>query len=258
MDNTEKIELTLDIKLIQLVNSFQNTIALNNLLVKEKILRKLHMISSLRYYGFPIMNYPLETGNKIIDQLMAIDKTGDIVQYKEKTNNTNKLLGDILHNAYQYSGYNILLSNIPEFSITNENAELIQVDAEAIYDTLVMCASHFNQKGESMIEKVLQISGNSYLAKVKDFYVASDICKLLNNKMMVQQIIKVEFIEPIISSISDAINTIDTIDNISTTMINKSNSIYSRVLDNIIQFKNFIVNRFHNMIYHKLFGWFIW
>jgi hypothetical protein len=199
------MDIKLEIELIRLINSFQNTITLNNLLVKEKILRKLNMISNLRYYGFPIMNYPLETGNKIIDQLNAIDKTGDIVQYRDKTNNANKLLGDILHNAYQNSGYNILLSNIPQFGQTVNNQESILIDSEVIYDTL----EQYAVANVPIVESVVQISSDIYLAKVKDLNIAKQLCLLLNNKLIIQQIIKVEYIES-----SLIMNHIDDIDDI--------------------------------------------
>ena len=77
----------MDIELITLVNSFRNTIALNNLLIKEKITRKLEMIHTMRYYGFPIMNYPPATGKRIIDELRRIDKEGDIMKYYVNVNN---------------------------------------------------------------------------------------------------------------------------------------------------------------------------
>ena len=120
---------TMDIELITIVNNFRNTIALNNILIKDKILRKLEMIHTMRWYGFPLMNFPQSKNNKIIQELRRIDNEGDIVRYARASNNsdTNKLLGYILHNAYQTSGYNVILYNVPIHGTTIEG-NFIQLD----------------------------------------------------------------------------------------------------------------------------------
>ena len=182
----------MDIELITLVNSFRNTIALNNLLIKEKITRKLEMIHTMRYYGFPIMNYPPATGKRIIDELRRIDKEGDIMKYYNATNGprTNQLLGDILHNAYQASGYDILLFNAPIHGTTIEG-QYIQLDSEAIYDTLSRYAP-----AES-VKSVCQIAADKYLIKMNTPANARVLCNLLNDKILERRVIKVEYIEPL-------------------------------------------------------------
>lgn len=196
----------MDIELIALINSFRNTISLNNLLIKEKIIRKLEMINTMRYYGFPIMNFPPATSNKIINQLRSIDKEGDIVKYTNATNNTdtNKLLGEILHNAYRASGYNIILSNAPTHGTTVEG-DFIQLDCEAIYDTLAQYAP------SDSVQAICQIAFDTYLVKIDTSTNAKDLCNLLNEKLLEARIIKVEYIVPLPSDISytSDINDID-------------------------------------------------
>ena len=186
----------MDIELITLINSFKTTIALNNLLIKEKILRKLEMIHNMHSYGFPLMNYTQATNNKIIQELQHIDKEGDIVKYSRATNNsdTNKLLGDILHNAYQASGYNIILYNVPSHG-TTVCGNFIQLDCEAIYDTLVQYAI------ENTVKSVFQISADTYLIKMNSNDNAIELCNLLNEKLLEGKVIKVEYIEPLSNGI---------------------------------------------------------
>ena len=203
----------MDIELITLVNSFRNTIALNNLLVKEKILRKLDMIHTMRWYGFPLMNFPESKCNNIIQKLQRIDKMGDIVKYSQATNNsdTNKILGDILHNAYQTSGYDIILSNAPIYG-TTVSCDFIQLDSEAIYDTL----SQYAPVGA--VQSVMQIAGQSYLIKMKSKENARVLCDLLNKKLMGGRIIKVEYIEPLVYLKDGIESELDTINEIESDM----------------------------------------
>lgn len=187
---TFKNLMDMDIELITLVNSFRNTIALNNLLIKEKILRKLEMIHTMRWLGFPLMNFSESKNNKIIQELQRIDREGDIVKYLNATNNSdmNKILGDILHNAYQASGYNVILSNVPIHGNTIEG-NYILLDSEAIYDTLSQYA-----KTDS-VKSVFQIAADTYLIKIDSKVNALDICNLLNEKLLEGRIIKIEYIE---------------------------------------------------------------
>lgn len=180
----------MDVELLTLINNFKNTIALNNVLIKEKIIRKLDMIKVMQYYGFPIMNFPVATGNKIIDELRRVDKLGDIINYTVATNNTNKLLGSILHNSYQASGYNVILSNIPINGIT-ALGESINIDSEAIYETLCRYTD------AKSVLSICQISADTYLAKLDTNDNAQELCNLLNAKMLEGNIIKVEFIDSI-------------------------------------------------------------
>ena len=148
----------MDIELITLVNSFKDTIELNNLLIKNKILRKLEMIHRMREYGFPLMNFPQFKSNKIIQDLRRIDNEGNIVKYFSATNNsdTNKILGNILHNAYQASNYNIIIYNLPVYG-TTITGNFIQIDCEAIYDTF----TQYTLSGE--VKSVCQIAADTYL-----------------------------------------------------------------------------------------------
>jgi len=218
----------MDIELIKLVNSFQNTIALNNLLIKEKIIRKLEMIHTMWGYGFPLMNFSQQTNNKIMQELRRIDKEGDIVKYSRAANNTlltnalvlgntlltnalvlgntdtNKILGNILHNAYQASGYNMILANAPIQGTTIEG-DFIKLDCEAIYDTLTRYAPI------DAVITVCQISADTYLIKIDSKENAIELCNLLNEKLLEGRLIKVEYIEPLCNQIELVRNNVKSV-----------------------------------------------
>ena len=170
------------------------------------------MIHTMRMYGFPLMSFPQSKCNSIIQELQRIDKEGDIVKYSRTTNNsdTNKLLGSILHNAYQASGYDIILSNAPTHG-TTISGNFIQLDCEAIYDTLVQYTS------SDAVILVQQISADTYLIKMDSKANTNALCELLNEKHMENKIIKVEYIEPLllenqiglVSKTKDNLNDID-------------------------------------------------
>jgi hypothetical protein len=242
----------MDIELITLVNSFRNTIALNNLLIKEKIIRKLEMIHTMYWYGFPLMNYSQSTNNKILQELHRIDKEGDIVKYSRATNDTetNKLLGDILHNAYRGSGYNVVLSNAPINGTTIEG-DFIQLDSQAIYDTLIQYSP------ADAVISVCQISADTYLVKMASKENAVELCKLLNEKLLEGRIIKVEYIESLPDGIKlvrnkeqsgiigavdgiDGIDSIDSIDYIPQDFNVRKGNYFALFLDVIYGFLHYI------------------
>lgn len=232
----------MDIELITLVNSFRNTITLNNLLVKEKIIRKLEMIHTMQWYGFPLMNFPQSKSNKIMQELRRIDNEGDIVKYSHATNNsdTNKLLGNILHNAYQASGYNVILYNVPIYGTTIKG-NFIQLDSEAIYDTLTQYAPM------DEVKSVCQIAADTYLIKMDTNENGIELCHLLNEKLLEGRIIKIEYIAPLTNQIDLIKNNAQSIirsdieniyqDNPSnpSNPINPINSSNPIILDNILQ-----------------------
>ena len=175
----------MDEELMSLINNFNNTIILNKLLIKNKIQRKLNMIQTLKWFGFPLMNFPQSTGKKIIYKLQCIDKEGDLFKYSRATNNleTNELLGCILNNALQASGYNIILSRMPLYGTTVEGKKIL-LDCEVIYETLLQFTP-----AETVLS-ICKILNDTYLVKMDNKENAFILCELLNNKMIDKNIIK--------------------------------------------------------------------
>jgi hypothetical protein len=171
--------------LISIINSFNNTIEINNLLIKDKIRRKIDTIKNMKYYGFPIMNYNNIHSKSILEKLYNIDKKKNILVYSDEV---NKLLGNIVHNIFEYSKYQVLLSNVPEYSITREDSNFQLIDCYHIYDTMAYYVD------DNAVSNVFQVSNSSYLIQFVDDDVAKYICDLLHNNMIGSNVIRVEYI----------------------------------------------------------------
>ena len=174
-----------NLELIPIINSFNNTIEINNLLIKDKIRRKLDIIKNMKYYGFQTMNYNNIHCKSILEKLYNIDKKKNILVYSDEV---NKLLGNIVHNIYEYSKYQVLLSNVPEYTNTRENSNFQLINCEHIYDTMVYYVD------DNSVLNVFQVSNSSYLIQFVDDDIAIYICDLLHNNMICSNVIRLEYI----------------------------------------------------------------
>jgi hypothetical protein len=159
--------------------------------------------------GFSVINYDNIKSKYILDKLNEIDcmhhtnsvnSVNSINKYNKinyiYNEELNKILGDILHNIYQYSGYQVILSNVPNTlsesnklnESNNSSNSKIQIDCEHIYDTIV----HYI--GKSVIH-VFQLTDGTYLIQFANHISAKECCALLNNNMIGKNIITVEYIE---------------------------------------------------------------
>ena len=185
-DKNKNVYYDNNLKLMPILNSFNNAIEINNFLIKKKIRRKIDIIINMKYYGFPIMNYENNYCKSILEKLYNIDKNKKILVYSDEV---NKLLGNIVNNIFEYSGYQVLLFNVPEYSITREDDKLQKIDCENIYDTMIYYS------GDNTVLNVIQVSSSSYLIQFVDDKFAIYICDLLHNNMMGKNIIKVEYVK---------------------------------------------------------------
>jgi hypothetical protein len=196
VDNAAKdYAFTNSLELMYLINNFTNSIEINNLLIKHKIQRKLDIIKHMIKSGFRVINYDNITSKCILDKLNEIDS--NINSNSNSNSNSifneelNKILGKILHNIYEYSGYQVLLSNVPVslWPSSNSSNSSNKIDCESIYDTMI----HYI--GNKSVIHVAQVSANIYLIHFVNDTLAKECCALLNNNMIGKNIIKVEYIE---------------------------------------------------------------
>jgi len=180
-ENCEKLNI--------LIEKFNNAIDINTFLIKEKIKNKLEIIKQLRIFGFSMLNYDKETSKNIIDKWAKIDESNNIVLYND---NINKILGSIIHNIYEHSGYQVLISNVPEYGIVKNTNAYEKIDSTVIYDTITQFDSDSNT--DTKVLNVFQMSQASYLIKFNDNNFAKYICKLLNYMLIDKNIIKVDYI----------------------------------------------------------------
>ena len=180
-ENCEKLNI--------LIEKFNNAIDVNTFLIKEKIKNKLEIIKQLRIFGFSMLNYDKETSKNIIDKLTKIDESNNIALYND---NINKILGSIIHNIYEHSGYQVLISNVPEYGIVKNTNVYEKIDSTIIYDTITQFDS--DSDTDTKVLNVFQISQASYLIKFNDNDFAKYICKLLNYMLIDKNIIKVDYV----------------------------------------------------------------
>lgn len=251
-------------KLAHIMQELSYDISTNNKMIKEKIKRKISIIMHMKQNAFSIMNYDISTAENILGKLKNYYETKSFLIYNDEL---NKLLGGIIHNIYQYSGFQILLNNVPEYGILKYENILEKIDSQVIYDTL----AEFVDMKE--IISVFKVSTNSYIAKLADNDKAKQLCALLNDKLICSNIIKVEYIFNLSNNLISSkihnydINSIDDIapnNNSDVNLIciqNKSQNpqtyfsyiqlFITYLYNNIVNGVNFIINPFLNSNNYK-------
>ena len=214
--------------LLDIFKELQFIMINNNLIFKDKVLKKIDMIKLLANSNIDVLNYETNKKDNLFNILKSINNK--LINVKNKynlfNNKLNAIFGEIIHNAYISSGYHILISNMPNSALQlNDNKEYI-VNAESIYDTLLHYSgentnAYIDNNTVSLIE-VLQIDCDKYLAKFKDIENARAICNLINKMEVNKNLIRVEMLENL-SNFSD-INYFNTNENNSETSSNNSNS----------------------------------
>jgi hypothetical protein len=163
----------------------------NNLFIKDKIVKKIDLIKQLSTTTIDILNYNTHKKEGLFKYLNTITQKLSTTKknYNQLNNKLNIILGNIIHNAYLTSGYQVLLSNIPERADQLYNKTTIDIDAESIYDTIEVYT------GSDTVLSVIKINNNTYLAKLKDINDARYVCSIIHNMQIEKNIIKVEMLE---------------------------------------------------------------
>ena len=163
----------------------------NNLFIKDKIVKKIDLIKQLSTTTIDILNYNTHKKEGLFNYLNTITQKLSTTKknYNQLNNKLNIILGNIIHNAYLTSGYQVLLSNIPERADQLYNKTTINIDAESIYDTIEVYT------GSDTVLSVIKINNNTYLAKLKDINDARYVCSIIHNMQIEKNIIKVEMLE---------------------------------------------------------------
>lgn len=88
----------------------------------------------------------------------------------------------LINRGMKNAGANVLINNVPEFSIPKIGEQSEKITAEHIYDTIVEC-------GGSPVF-VLQVSRHAYIAYVKD---GQDIANIMHGNMLDDNMLEVRF-----------------------------------------------------------------
>jgi hypothetical protein len=222
----------INLKFINTLNNIQNKINIDILKIKTKIINKITTINYLYNCGFIILNYDYEYITTILNSLETLinlldttckhstaksitqNTTQSTIQSTTQSTNTkrtqilkhyetlNKVLGDVLHNIYATSGYQMLLTNIPIIGtcIGYPPDMKEKLTAIHIYDTIERIS------GINTINSVLQINDTTYLVKFINANDAIYTCELINKQIIETNIINAMYIMQI--------NYLEDIDNI--------------------------------------------
>ena len=210
--------------LINIFNDINIITINNNLIIKDKILKKIELIKVLSNNNIDVLNYNNEKIENLLNILQSINNKLMSVKKNHIKLNTqlNNILGSVIHNAYISSGYHVLLSNIPSLAKYRINNKINLVDSETIYDTIIHYIGNEannqsnNEPGDGSgnigFLKVIQIDTDKYLAKFRNINDAKLLCNLINKMMIETNIINSVLLEKIDNT--DTIDTFDTIDTI--------------------------------------------
>ena len=178
------------IKLLTILNNYEIQIDNNNLLLQTKIKKKIMYIKCLKSYGFKLFN---TNSNLILDKIDKYCNSPDGNMKLVYNPDLDKLLGDIIHNIYINSGFQLLLSNLPSEGET-QNGKMVSIDTNVIIDTLEEFI------GEDNVIQIFYLPYNKYLCKVKTDSDAKYIQAKLNNMIINDKQIIIDYITPQISN----------------------------------------------------------
>ena len=228
-------------KLITILNNYEIEIDNNNLLLQNKIKKKIMYIRYLKSYGFSLFtknsneeNDGNGNNNIILDKIDKYCNSPDCNMKLVYNPDLDKLLGDIIHNIYINSGFQLLLSNFPNEGET-QNGKTVSIDTDVIIDTLEEFI------GEDNIIQIFYLPHNKYLCKVRKNDDARYIQYRLNNMIINDKQIIIDYIEPQISNNTFTLNN-------ENRKYNESNIVKGYIYPFIDFIKNF-VNSFLIAVY---------
>jgi hypothetical protein len=219
------------IKLLTILNNYEIQIENNNLLLQNKIKKKINYIKYLKSYGFNLFNNPDSINNNaILNNLnkYCVSKEWNVMLVYNPE--LDRLLGNIIHDIYINSGFQLLLSNLPvEGEILT--GSFVHIDSQVIQDTLEEFI------GLDNVIQVLYLPNNKFLCKFKTDKDARYIQEKLNNMIINNSQISIDYIPKQTFS-----NTIVNQDKTDTKNTNSSNRANSGVYFMLMKTWNFICN----------------
>ena len=178
----------------------------NNLFIKNKVKKKIELIKRISKNDIDILNYNNKKKEGLFHYLnsLTIKFTTVKKNYNKLNNKLNTILGEIIHNAYLTSGYQVLISNMPELASHVYNNNIVIVDEEAIYDTI----NHYIKTINGVLS-VVKIDTNTYLVKLENMNDARYLCSIIHKMQIETNIIRVEMLENLENCFNDEQITIE-------------------------------------------------
>ena len=178
----------------------------NNLFIKDKVKKKIELIKRISKNDIDILNYNNKKKEGLFNYLDSINTKFTTIKknYNHLNNKLNSILGEIIHNAYLTSGYQVLISNMPELASHVYNNNIVIVDEEAIYDTI----NHYIKTINGVLS-VVKIDTNTYLVKLENMNDARYLCSIIHKMQIETNIIRVEMLENLENCFNDEQITIE-------------------------------------------------
>ena len=172
----------------------------NNLFIKNKVKKKIELIKKISKNDIDILNYNNKKKEGLFNYLNSLTTKFTTVKknYNQLNNKLNTILGEIIHNAYLTSGYQVLISNMPELASQVYNNNIVIVDEEAIYDTI----NHYIKTINGVLS-VVKIDTNTYLVKLENMNDARYLCSIIHKMQIETNIIRVEMLENLENCFND-------------------------------------------------------
>ena len=170
-------------------NNYEEITEKEKLIVK--ITNNINIINSL------ISNTIIYDGNiidNIYDSLKNTNFTENRNNYLIYYKKIKKILGYIVFDMYRYSGYHLLMSNIPIRAISIANNKMDDIDNLENVDSEVITETIEHYIGLNKVDDTLQVSETIFLVKMKDINDSKIVCYLLNKMQISENIIKVELL----------------------------------------------------------------
>jgi hypothetical protein len=193
----------------------------NNLFIKNKVKKKIELIKKISKNDIDILNYNNKKKEGLFNYLNSLTTKFTTVKknYNQLNNKLNTILGEIIHNAYLTSGYQVLISNMPELASQVYNNNIVIVDEEAIYDTI----NHYIKTINGVLS-VVKIDTNTYLVKLENMNDARYLCSIIHKMQIETNIIRVEMLENLENCFNDEQITIKNKNNTNSNNNSNTNS----------------------------------
>jgi len=199
MDETINLNIVLDTISNEIIIDFAKKSNYEQVIEKEKLIKRIttniNVIKKL--YENKIL-YDENTINNVINTLKTLKFTNNtntnintLSHYKK----IRKTLGHVIFDIYRYSGYHILMSNIPLTAIPVANNKMDDIDeietvnSEVMYDTI----QHYI--GLNTVDNIFQVTESNYIVKMKKIQDIAKMCNLLNKMQINNNVIKVEALQ---------------------------------------------------------------
>ena len=182
MDESTNLNIVLDTISNDIIIDFAKISNYEQVIEKEKLIKRITQnINVIKKLYHNNILYEEKTINNIINTLKNLKFTDNNSSNSNKSNLSHykkirKTLGHVIFDIYRYSGYHVLMSNIPLTAIPVANIKIDDIDeiepinSEVMYDTI----QHYI--GLNTVDTIFQVTESIYIVKMNNLNDIANIC----------------------------------------------------------------------------------